>query len=101
MDQGGQPAEADADIVDLWKRALDEYEQKTGFKKEKVIEAKDFKDVLAGMGKASKDFDDQRHPDTRSSATAQAINGCLDWVVTGSDFIKDHVDGTVSFTGYK
>lgn len=93
-----EPLDDGIGIENLWQDALKDYEDRTGIKRDKIpgLVAKEFKGVLEGTEVQKTEYDDQRHPKTKLTQARSTLNSCLDWVVKGSDFVKDHVSGDLT-----
>lgn len=81
----------------LWKEAIIKYTAENNITVKELELAGRFDDADTGVDKAAKLFKDSRHPKDKKDKVITAVGGCLDWIDTTVDFLKDAVPDGVNY----
>lgn len=88
---GGQRASATTTIGILWTEAIKSFTTENNITIEQLEVAGEFQDADNGVDKATELFKKARHPKNKTDKVVTAVGGCLEWVDTAVDFLKDAV----------
>ncbi len=80
----------------LWQDAITKLTQENKVTIQQLELAGNFEGAPSGVEKASQLFAAARHPKDKTDTVVTVVGGCLDWVDTAVDFLKDAVPDGVS-----
>jgi pyruvate/2-oxoglutarate dehydrogenase complex dihydrolipoamide acyltransferase (E2) component len=87
-------------IDTIWKQAVEKIAKENNINVDKLQQAGTFKDADSGIAKATKLFENSRHPKDKKDKAMTAVGGCLDWIDSTAGFVKDNVSGTVRIISF-